>query len=81
MKTFNLKHFIFHPIFCNFLENFKWQQNLGGGGEGRLNLNITQLHITCDDLMFILAEVDVHKVFNIRISFFGVLILKFWVTL
>ena len=42
-------------------------------------MNITQLQITCTDLMLILAEVDVHKVF-ISISFFVVLVFKFWGT-
>ena len=42
-------------------------------------MNITQLQITCTDLIFILAEVDVNNVFFISISFFGVLVLKFWV--
>ena len=48
-------------------------------GYGRLNLHIIQLQITCTDLMFILAEVNVYKVFCISISFFGVLGLQFWV--
>ena len=50
-------------------------------GYGRLNLNITQLQITCTDLMLILATIDVYKVFFISISFFSVLVLKFWVVL
>ena len=44
-------------------------------GYGRLNLNITQLQITCTDLLLILAEVDVYKNFFISISFFVVLVL------
>ena len=43
--------------------------------EGLVATNAIQ--ITCTDVMFILAVVDVDKVFFISISFFGVLVLKF----
>ena len=69
MKIVNLRNFIFSP---HFLQLFFKKNKLSAKfrGYGRLNLNITQLQITCTDLMFILAEVDVNKVFFISINFF-----------
>ena len=68
--------FSFLPYFLHFFkENFKCPLNLRG------YFNITQLQITFTDLMFDIAKIVVYKVCFISISFFGVLVLKFWVVL
>ena len=75
-KDFNF----FHPIFCNFSDNFKCQQNLGVMVDYTSISHIFKFHKRLD-LMFILAVVDIYKIFFQRLSFFGVLVLKFCVVL
>ena len=66
MTIINPKNFILTPHFLHLFRKFqvKRQQNLVG------RVDITELQITCTDLMLILAEVDVYDVFYYNQYFF-----------
>ena len=80
MQIVNLGNFSFSSHFLHLFFR-KLQVSAKFKGYGKLNFNITQLQITCADLMFILAGVDVYKVFLTSTFFFGALVLKFWMLL
>ena len=62
----------FHPIFCNFCENFNCQLNLGGWG--RLNFNSQLLPIKYSDFMFNMLKVCMENLFYVSVSSAGVFI-------
>ena len=79
-KIVNLRNFVFFSP--HFLQLFrKFYLSVKSRGKGRFKFNITLLQSNHTGSMFILAAVDVHRVFYVSRFAFVVLVLKCLVVL